>query len=257
MRTMIVIVEEEVRKIGCPMIAGLIGASISPLAGDGLDEAFGLSVGLRAIGLSEEMFDAELAAGGGEVAGAVGGAAIGENALDADAMSFEESDGLVESLEDAVDLLVWEEAGKGEAGVVVDGDVEAFDAGARIAEGAIAGGADAGPREAAQFLDVEMKEFARVSTLVTLWRRFGRLEGGEAMEAVAAHDPGDGGLGDLKNGEGSGRRSGAGGAERGCELRVWSWSCGAEGSGWRSDREAEVESRILWRAQASGGRSVR
>ena len=64
---MIVIVEEEVRKVSRAMGAGLIGTSISPFAGDGLDEAFGLAVGLRSIGFGEEMFDAELLAGLGEV----------------------------------------------------------------------------------------------------------------------------------------------------------------------------------------------
>lgn len=69
---MIVIVEEEVREIGCAMIARRIGASISPLAGDGLDEAFGLTVGLRSVWFGEAMLNAEFAAGGGEVFGAVG-----------------------------------------------------------------------------------------------------------------------------------------------------------------------------------------
>jgi hypothetical protein len=198
---MIVIIEEEVRKIGGAMVAGLIGSGVSPLAGDGLDEAFGLAVGLGAIGFGEEMFEAELLAGGGEVAGAVGRAAIGQKALDGDAMGFEEGESLVESGEDALDLFVREEAGEGETAVVVDGDVAAFDASARIAEGAIAGGADAGPREAAQFLDVEMKEFARVSALVALWRSLGAFERGEAMKAVLAQDAGDGGLGDVEDGE--------------------------------------------------------
>jgi len=45
----IVIIEEEVRKIGCAVIAGLIATCVSPLASDGLDEAFGFAVGLRAV----------------------------------------------------------------------------------------------------------------------------------------------------------------------------------------------------------------
>ena len=59
---MIVIVEEEVRKIGGTMVAGVIGTCVSPFAGNGLDEAFSLAIGLRAIGSGEEMFDVELAA---------------------------------------------------------------------------------------------------------------------------------------------------------------------------------------------------
>ena len=198
---MIVIVEKEVRKVSSAVITGLIRSGISPFARDGLDEAFGLAVGLRTIGPREEMFEAELLTGGGEVAGAIGRAAVGQDALAGDAMSFVKSDGLVESGEDAVDLFIWQEAGEGETGVIIDGDVETLDAGAWVADGAIAGSADAGAGKAAQLLDVEVKEFARVSTLITLWRRFGAIESGEAVEAVSAQDTRDGGLRDLKNGE--------------------------------------------------------
>ena len=66
MRAAVVIVAEEVRKERSAVVAGVIGSGISPFAGDGLDEAFGLAVGLRAIGTSEEMADAQLVAGSGE-----------------------------------------------------------------------------------------------------------------------------------------------------------------------------------------------
>ena len=61
-----VIVMEEEGKEGGAVVAGVVGAGIGPLAGDGLDEAFGLAVGLRTIGFGEEMFEAQLLAGGGE-----------------------------------------------------------------------------------------------------------------------------------------------------------------------------------------------
>ena len=61
------------------------------------------------------MFDAEVAAGGGKVFGAVGRAAIGQDALDFDVMESVEVDGLMEGVEDVGDLFVWEEAGKSQA----------------------------------------------------------------------------------------------------------------------------------------------
>jgi len=61
----IVVVKVE-REEGSAVVTGVVRASVSPLAGDGLDEAFGLAVGLRAIGTSEEMADAQLVAGSGE-----------------------------------------------------------------------------------------------------------------------------------------------------------------------------------------------
>ena len=46
---MIVIIEEEVRKVSGAVIAGLIATGISPFASDGLNEAFGLAIGLRTV----------------------------------------------------------------------------------------------------------------------------------------------------------------------------------------------------------------
>ena len=70
----IVVVEEE-REEGSALVARLIRTSISLFASDGLDEAFGFAIGLGAVGFSEEMFEAELLAGGGEEVGAVSRAA--------------------------------------------------------------------------------------------------------------------------------------------------------------------------------------
>ena len=61
----IVVVEVELEELSA-MITGVIGASISPFTSDGLDEAFGLAIGLGAIGTSEEMAEAELVAGLGK-----------------------------------------------------------------------------------------------------------------------------------------------------------------------------------------------
>jgi hypothetical protein len=196
-----VIVMKIVIKEAGTMVAGLIGSGVSPLAGNGLDEAFGLAVGLGPIRLCEVVFDAELFAGGGKESGAIGRAAIGEHALDLDAVEGVEADGLFESVDDAGDFFVGQETSEGEAGVIVDGDVETFDAGAWIANGAIAGGANAGALETAQFLDVEVEEFAGGGAFVALGRRFWRFESGEAVEAVAAQHAGEGGLGDVKDGE--------------------------------------------------------
>ena len=62
---------EEEREEGSAMVAGVVRAGISPLAGEGLDEAFGLAVGLRSVGSGEEMAEAQLLAGSGEELGAI------------------------------------------------------------------------------------------------------------------------------------------------------------------------------------------
>ena len=118
-----------------------------------------------------------------------------------DAVSGVEAQGLSESGEDTGDLFIWEEAGEGEAGVVVDGDVEGFDAGVAAAFGAITGGADTGALKATQLLDVEVEEIAREVALVADDRWFGRFEGGETIETVAAQDAGESGLGNGQQSE--------------------------------------------------------
>ena len=61
-----IVVMEVEREEGSTVITGVVRTSISPLSGDGLDEAFGLAIGLGAIGFSEEMFEAQLLAGSGK-----------------------------------------------------------------------------------------------------------------------------------------------------------------------------------------------
>ena len=67
----IVVVEVELEEGGA-VVTGVVGTSISPLAGEGLDEAFGLAVGLGAVRACKEMADAQLEAGSGEELGAIG-----------------------------------------------------------------------------------------------------------------------------------------------------------------------------------------
>jgi hypothetical protein len=142
-----------------------------------------------------------LVAGGGEEFGAIRGAAVSEDGLDGDAVSLVEVEGLLESGQDAGDFFIWEEGGKGQAGMVVDGDVERLDAGAGIAVGTVAGGAHAGLMETAQFLDIQVQEFAGSSPFVANPRRLGRVECRQAMETVTAEDAGEGGFGDGECGE--------------------------------------------------------
>jgi hypothetical protein len=66
----IVVVEVEWEEGGA-VITGVVGASISPLAGERLDEAFGLAVGLWAVGTGEAMLEAQLLTGSGEELGAI------------------------------------------------------------------------------------------------------------------------------------------------------------------------------------------
>jgi hypothetical protein len=200
-RAVEIIVVEEERQAGGALVTGVVRAGISPLPGEGLDEAFGLAIGLGPVRTGEAMLEAQLVAGLGEEPGAISGAAVGEDALDADAVSFIEVDGLVESGQDAGGLFIGEEGGESQAGVIVDGDVEGLDTGAGIAMGTIAGGADAGLVETAKLFNIKVKEFAWSGAFVAQDRRLGRIEGSQAMETVALEDAGKSGFGEGKSQE--------------------------------------------------------
>ncbi len=138
-------------------------------------------------------------AGSGEEFGAIGRAAIGEDTLDFDVMSFVEVEGLVQGVENAGDLFIGEQTSKGETGVIIDGDVETFNTGAWIAESAITSGADAGALETAQLLDIEVEKLAGMVAFVTHDRWFGRFQGREAVEVMAAQDARERGFGNWQD----------------------------------------------------------
>ena len=119
--------------------------------------------------------------------------------MDGEAVSGVEAEGQVQSVENALGAFVREETGEGEAGVIIDGDVETFDAGAWVAEGAVPGGAHARAIKTAELLDIEVEEFAWGGAFVAPRGRFGRIQRGEPIEVMTAQDAGESGLGDREN----------------------------------------------------------
>jgi hypothetical protein len=103
---------------------------IGPFAQRGLDEALGLAIGLWSVGPGEAMFEAEGGDGVTQGVGAIAGAVVGVNALSFDAVLLEKGQGGMEEGDGAVGGFVGEELGEGEAGMIVDGDVEVFPTGA-------------------------------------------------------------------------------------------------------------------------------
>jgi hypothetical protein len=76
--------------------------------------------------------------------------------------------------------------------MVIDGDVKGLEAGAWIAVGTVAGGADAGLEKAAKLFNIKMKQLAGSGAFVTKDRRLGRIECRQAVEAMAFEDAGKG-----------------------------------------------------------------
>ena len=183
-----IIFKDIVRKEAGTFGACAVRACIRPLPGNGLDEAFGLAVGLGAIGAGELVDDAKAGAGCGKGVGAVADAPIGEDALDPHLMEGEEADGLLQGRDHPGDFFVRKNAGVSEPGAVIDGHVECFDAGTLAAVGPVAGTPNARAQETSEFLDVEMKQFAGVFPFVALdgWR--GRIKCTEPVQAMTTQD---------------------------------------------------------------------
>ena len=67
--------------------------------------------------------------------------------------------------------------------------------------GTIASGADAGLKKTAKLFNIKMKQLAGRGAFVTDDRRFGRVEGGQAVETMPLEDAGKGSFRDGKNHE--------------------------------------------------------
>ena len=96
----------------------LEGSGISPFSQRGLDEAFGFAVGLRGVRLNPDVLDSELFAGAGEGFGEVAATIVSHDAFDGNAEAPEVGDGGDQERDGAFLLLVGEDVGTGNAGML-------------------------------------------------------------------------------------------------------------------------------------------
>src|SRR5712692_4077155 len=167
-------------------------ANVGPLAHGGLNEAFGLAVGAGSVGTGEAVLDAELEAGGAEVAGTIAGAVVGEQAANGDAVLGVEGDGGVQEGDGGWALLVRQHAGEGEAGVIVDGDVQGLPAGELRASPPPAVATNGDLLIAGHALDVEVKQIAGSGMLIADDGR-SRMQVAPAVEMSPPKNAADGG----------------------------------------------------------------
>jgi len=182
---------------GLQVLVALLGVGpvtrVSPLAQGGLDEAFGFAVGARSIGAGEAVTKAELQAGLAELAGAISRAVIGEQGANADAVLGIEVQGLAQEVDGGGGLLVGQQLGEGEAGVVVDGDVQGYPAEVSMAGAAASAITTNGnPLKTGHSLDVEMQQIAGERMLIALYGR-GGMKVTPAAESGTTEDAADGG----------------------------------------------------------------
>src|SRR3954470_20039091 len=144
---------------------------------------------------------ADVAQGAGLIAGAV----IGEETADGDAELGVVAESGEQEGGSGKAFFIGQDLGKGDAGVVVDGDMDVLPADVAGIAFAVAMDAVADAADAAQFLDVEMEQIAGGLMLVANDRR-GRLEIADTVELEAFENAADGGwaeasrLGDTASG---------------------------------------------------------
>jgi hypothetical protein len=123
-----VVVPEPAVKGGGAFLAGAVDGAVGPAVDECADEALCFAVGLGSVGAGAAVADAEAAAGERVQGGDVGGAVVGQESLDSDAAAAVEGDCAAEEADRGCRLLVREHLGVGEAAVVVDADVDVFEA---------------------------------------------------------------------------------------------------------------------------------
>src|SRR5690606_7115222 len=165
---------------------------VGPFPQGGLDEPLGLAVCLGCIGPGSDVPEAEVGAGLPEGPGAIAGAVVGHDAGDGDAEAAVVGDGGLEEGNGALLLLVGQDLREGDARGVVDADVDELPAAAAaaIVAGVMAGDAVADLVEAAELLDVEVDQLARLLALVAA-DRLGRLQVAQSAEAGPAQHAAD------------------------------------------------------------------
>ena len=117
-----VVAMKPARQVLGPVSGGVEGGGVSPLAQRRLDEALGLAIGSRSIGPGEEVLEAELTAGQSKNIGAETGPIIGHDALKFYCEALIMGGGLAQESRRRNALLVGEDGGVSQAGMIVDGD---------------------------------------------------------------------------------------------------------------------------------------
>gem|GEM_PF-7062319 len=143
------------------------------------------------------MFEAETRDLCGQSRRAVSGAVVRVETLDANSEFGKEGESGVEEGDSTASGFVGKDSGEGQTGVIVDGDVEVFPAGAAgMIMLTVTRDAMTWANNPGQFLDIEMQQVPRMSTLVADDGR-GMLQGTETMKAMATQKAADGGFGEL------------------------------------------------------------
>ena len=152
MRAVPVVAMEPDRQLRASLFGVLVSDSIGPFAQRGLDEAFGLAIGLWRVRPREDMAQAEGFAGFSKSLRAIARAVVGHDTFEPYAEFRVIGHGGLEEGDGAFLLFVWQDLGEGDPRGIVDGNVDELpaDAAAVALALSIAGDAMADLVETAQ-----------------------------------------------------------------------------------------------------------
>src|SRR5262249_9333765 len=192
-RAMPVVLVQPDREFFGAIVGGGIGLGVGPFPERRLDEALGLAVGFGRVGPGADVLEAEVPASVTEGEGFIATAVVGHNAGHSDAETFVISHGGPEEGNGAVGCLVRLDLGEGDAGMVVDADMDELpaDAAAVALAGSIAGGAMADTLETAEFFDVDVDHLAGRGSFVAA-HRLDRLQVTHPVQSQSPQDAADG-----------------------------------------------------------------
>jgi hypothetical protein len=137
------------------------------------------------------VFETQQLASVAELVGAITAAVVGEQGAHADAVASEEVQGIAQEGDGGVGLLIGQDLSEGQAGVVVDGDVQSFPSGMFVLAATASVSALRDLLEAGHALDVEMEQIAGSGMFVAHDGR-GGMQIAPATEPSAAQNAADG-----------------------------------------------------------------
>src|SRR6267378_569569 len=126
MWSFLVVVVKPAHQVLGALGAAAIEPAVGPLAQHGLDEAFGLAVGLWRVGACTLVMQPCAAARLTKPVRSIAGAVICEQVLDGDALSSEPGTGATHEGRASRAPFIGQDLGVGDAGEVVDGNVDEF-----------------------------------------------------------------------------------------------------------------------------------
>ena len=192
MRSPEIVVVEELGESEGSVYRGWVGSVISPAAQEGLDKAFGFSIGARTVGPGTQVTQTELSACRSEAMRDVAGAVVGHDACDINAAAGVPGDQPSKEDDSRWRSFVSQDLGVSQTGSVVHGNMEELPTGTSGALPTVAGDAVADELDATQLLDVDVDELSGVVPLIAVNGLLG-VEVLEPRQAFSSQDAGHSG----------------------------------------------------------------